>query len=104
MADLTQLSSLLWELLCAAGLLFWPVEVIMVGFFTGATLSQIIAHGSLKRSGGSHPPPNRLATTFPEFHNLKGIPQEKSYIFVSQWWDGLEPPYQLPASCWDFHS
>jgi len=28
--------------------LFWPVEVIMVGFFTGATLSQIIAHGSLR--------------------------------------------------------
>jgi len=27
-------------------------------------------------------PPNRPATTFPEFHNLKGIPQEKSYLFV----------------------
>jgi len=25
-------------------------------------------------------PPNRLATTFPEFHNLKGIPQEKSRV------------------------
>jgi len=30
-------------------------------------------------------PPNRLASTFPEFHNLKGIPQEKSYLFVHQW-------------------
>jgi len=30
-------------------------------------------------------PPNRLATTFPEFHNLKGIPEEKSYLFVRQW-------------------
>jgi len=38
-------------------------------------------------------PPNRLATTFPEFHNLKGIPQEKSYLFVRQWLN-LEPPYQ----------
>jgi len=28
--------------------------------------------------------PNRLAT-FPEFHNLKGIPQEKLYLFVCQW-------------------
>jgi len=25
-------------------------------------------------------PPNRPATTFPEFHNLKGIPQETSYL------------------------
>jgi len=32
----------------------------------------------------------RLAT-FPEFHNLKGIPQEMSYLFVLQWLN-LEPP------------
>jgi len=38
--------------------------------------------------------PNRPATTFPEFHNLKGIPQEKSYLFVRQWLN-LEPPYFL---------
>jgi len=30
-------------------------------------------------------------TTLPEFHNLKGIPQEKSYLFVRQWLN-LEPP------------
>jgi len=36
-------------------------------------------------------PPNRPATTFPEFHNLKGITQEKSYLFIRQWLN-LEPP------------
>jgi len=40
--------------------------------------------------------PNRLATTFPEFHNLKGIPQGKSYLFVHQWLN-LEPPYYKMA-------
>jgi len=38
--------------------------------------------------------PNRLAPTFPKFHNLKGIPQERSYLFVCQWLN-LEPPYHL---------
>jgi len=42
--------------------------------------SQIMANGLLEWF-----PPNRLASTFPEFHNLKGIPQEKSYLFVHQW-------------------
>jgi len=48
---------------CAAGLLFWPVEVIMVGFFTVREFHKL------------------WLATFPEFHNLKGIPQEKSYLF-----------------------
>jgi len=37
-------------------------------------------------------PHNRPATTFPKFHNLKGIPQEKLYLFVHQWLN-LEPSY-----------
>jgi len=56
----------------AAGLLFWPVEVIMVGFFTVREFHKLW-------------PMACLATTFPEFHNLNGIPQEKSYLFVCQW-------------------
>jgi len=39
--------------------------------------------------------PNRLATTFPEFHNLKGIPQEKSYLFVRQWLNWNRPSHDL---------
>jgi len=27
--------------------------------------------------------------TFPEFHNLKRIPQEKSYVFVRQWLNSI---------------
>jgi len=52
---------------CAAGLLFWPVEVIMVGFFTVREF-QILANGLLEWF-----PPNRPATTFPKFHNLKEV-------------------------------
>jgi len=63
---------------CAAGLLFWPVEVLMVGFFTVREFHKLWPTArSLEWF-----PPNRPATTFPEFHNLKGIPQEKSYLFV----------------------
>jgi len=76
-AGCPQLSSLLWELLCVQ-LLFWPVEVIMVGFFTVREF-QIMANGWLELF-----PPNRVAT-FPEFHNLEGIPQETSYLFVREW-------------------
>jgi len=44
-------------------------------------------------------PPNRLAATFPEFHNLKGIPQEKSYLFVRQWLNSPLLFYQLSNLC-----
>jgi len=56
-----------------------------------------MANGSLKWF-----PPNRPATTFPEFHNLKGIPQEKSYLFVCQWLN-LEPPYSGIKEMVNFH-
>jgi len=57
---------------CEAALLFWPVEAIMVGFFT---VREFMANGL--GSSGSH-------LTATEFHNLKGIPQEKWYLFI-QW-------------------
>jgi len=71
----TQLSSLLRELSSvqlgcwAAGLLFWPVEAIMVWFFT-VRVSQNMANGSLWWF-----PPNRMVT-LPEFH-------KKSRIYLS---------------------
>jgi len=78
---------------CAAGLLFWPFEVIMVRFFTVREFHKLLLKWFL---------PNRMAT-FPEFHNLKGIPQEKSDLFVCQWLN-LEPLYllikmSLPSYC-----
>jgi len=45
------------------------------GVLHSERVSQIMANGLLEWF-----PPNRLAT-FPEFHNSKGIPQEKSYLF-----------------------
>jgi len=42
-------------------------------------------------------PPNRMAT-FPEFHNLKGIPQEKSYLFSANGWIWNRPNSQLGIS------
>jgi len=69
--------------LCAAGLLFWPVEVIMVGFFTAREFHKLKWF-----------PPNRLAT-FPKLHNLKGIPQEKS-SFEPKQPHFLSPTNSLP--------
>jgi len=59
---------------------------MMDGVLHSERVSQIMANGSLEWF-----PPNRMAT-FPKIHNLKGIPQEKSYLFVCQWLN-LEPPY-----------
>jgi len=46
-------------------------------------------------------PPNRLATTFPEFHNLKGIPQFKSNstIYLSAEWNpsGITRSVKFPV-------
>jgi hypothetical protein len=52
---------------CAAGLLFWPVGVIMVGFFTVREFDKLWPMACL-----GVVPVNRMATC-PEFHNLKVI-------------------------------
>jgi len=74
-----QLSSFLWQLLhVQLGCCFGQLKSLW-GVLHSERVSQIMANGLLELF-----PPNRLATTFPEFHNLKGIPQEKSYLLLHQ--------------------